>query len=91
MASPLRIYLSGSIRKGAADPRSPDHFWTRDDEEFIRANSGGPVELLNPAKTDISRQDFAINFGCDLYLVLPLPTSFLWMRGGRKASEWARR
>ena len=69
MARPLRIYLSGSIKKGAADPRSPDHFWTRDEEEFIRANAGGLVELLNPAKTDIRRQDFAINFGCDLHLV----------------------
>jgi len=69
MARPLRIYLSGSIRKGAADLRSPDHFWTRDDEEFIRANAGGSVELLNPAKTDIRRQDYAINFGCDLHLV----------------------
>lgn len=69
MTAPLRIYLSGSIRKGAGDPRSPDHFWTRENEEFIRANAGGPVELLNPAKTDIRRQDFALNFGCDLYLV----------------------
>jgi hypothetical protein len=69
MTAPLRIYLSGSVRKGAGDPRSPDHFWTREDEEFIRANAGGPVELLNPAKTDIRRQDFALNFGCDLHLV----------------------
>ncbi|PSJ36628.1 methyltransferase domain-containing protein [Allosphingosinicella deserti] len=67
--TPLRIYLSGSIRKGAGDPRSPDHFWTPDDEEFIRADVGVPVELLNPAKTDIRRQDFALNFGCDLHLV----------------------
>ena len=69
MAVPLRIYLSGSIRKGVGDPRSPDYFWTREDEEFIHANAGVPVELLNPAKTDIRRQDFALNFGCDLYLV----------------------
>ena len=27
------------------------------------------MELLNPAKTDIRRQDFALNFGCDLHLV----------------------
>lgn len=69
MTAPLRIYLSGSIRKGAADPRPADFFWTQEDEEYIRANAGGPVELLNPAKTDIRRQDFALNFGCDLYLV----------------------
>ena len=69
MTTPLRIYLSGSIRKGEGDLRSPDHFWTQEEEEFIRANAGGTVELLNPAKTDIRRQDFALNFGCDLYLV----------------------
>lgn len=69
MTRPLRIYLSGSIRKGADDSRSPDHFWTNEDEEFIRQNAGRPVELLNPSKTDINRQDFAINFGCDLHLV----------------------
>ncbi|MBH5392094.1 class I SAM-dependent methyltransferase [Bradyrhizobium diversitatis] len=69
MMRPLRIYLSGSIKKGAGDSRTPDHFWTREDEEFIRANAGRPVELLNPSKADIRRQDFAINFGCDLHLV----------------------
>lgn len=69
MARPLRIYLSGSIRKGAGDPRPPDHFWTREDEEAIRSGVGSPVELLNPAKTDIRRQDFGLNFGCDLHLV----------------------
>jgi hypothetical protein len=66
---PLRIYLSGSIRKGEGDLRSLDHFWTSADEDFIRQNAGRPVELLNPSKTDIRRQDFAINFGCDLHLV----------------------
>ena len=69
MSPPLRIYLSGSIKKGASDPRSPDHFWTTENEELIRRNAGQPVELLNPSRTDIRRQDFAINFGCDLYLV----------------------
>lgn len=66
---PLRIYLSGSIRKGTGDPRTPDYFWTREDEEAIRAGVGAPVELLNPAKTDVRRQDSGLNFGCDLHLV----------------------
>lgn len=69
MARPLRIYLSGSIRKGRGDPRSPDHFWTCEDEEVIRSGVGSPVELLNPAKTDVRRQDVGLNFGCDLHLV----------------------
>lgn len=70
MTKPLRIYLSGSIRKGSTDSRSDDHFWSERDEQFIREHAGVPqVELLNPAKTRIRRSDFALNFGCDLYLV----------------------
>jgi hypothetical protein len=70
MGGPLRIYLSGSIRKGDDDPRSDDHFWSEYDESFIRTNMGGvAVELLNPAKTSIRRADYALNFGCDVYLV----------------------
>ena len=68
-ARPLRVYLSGSIRKGSEDTRSTDHFWTPENEAFILANGGARIELLNPAKTDIRRQDFGLNFGCDLYLV----------------------
>lgn len=70
MKTSLRIYLSGSIRKGSTDPRSEDHFWSERDEQFIRDNAGvAAVELLNPAKTHIKRSDFGLNFGCDLYLV----------------------
>lgn len=69
MDEKLRIYLSGSIRKGDSDPRSDDYFWSERHEAFIETNAGGAVELLNPAKTDLRRTDFALNFGCDLYLV----------------------
>lgn len=70
MTKPLRIYLSGSIRKGSTDPRPSDHFWSPENEDFIRNNAGAQeVELLNPAKTQIRRTDYALNFGCDLYLV----------------------
>lgn len=68
-ARPLRVYLSGSIRKGSDDTRSSDNFWTADDEALILSKGGQRIELLNPAKTDIRRQDFGLNFGCDLYLV----------------------
>ncbi|RWC53042.1 hypothetical protein [Mesorhizobium sp.] len=70
MRRPLRIYLSGSIRKGAADLRSNDYFWSEGDEEYIRKNCGATdVELLNPAKITLERNDYALNFGCDLHLV----------------------
>jgi hypothetical protein len=67
---PLRVYLSGSIRKGHVDPRSPSHFWSEDDEaRIIDGLAPDSIELLNPAKTTISRSDVLSNFGCDLYLV----------------------
>jgi len=70
MSDTLRIYLSGSIRKGSADPRSDEHFWSEGDEATIRQGLlGQTVELLNPAKTHLHRNDFALNFGRDLYLV----------------------
>lgn len=65
----LRIYLSGSIKKGRTDPRPADSFWTEADEALILSRIAGPVELLNPAKTDIRRNDYFVNYGCDLYLV----------------------
>lgn len=66
----LRVYLSGSIKKGDDDRRSLDHFWSQANEEFIRrALSELRVEMLNPAKTAVRRSDYALNFGCDLHLV----------------------
>ena len=65
----FRIYLSGSIKKGLSDPRPEEAFWSPDDEDKIRKIVGEDVELLNPAKTDIRRNDFFLNYGCDLYLV----------------------
>jgi hypothetical protein len=63
------IYLSGSIRKGAADGRPDDYFWTKEDTDNILAWTLQRVRLLNPALTVIDRSDSRVNFGCDLYLV----------------------
>lgn len=65
----VRVYLCGSVKKGAADDRGEDDFWTSSHEEFILAEMPGSVELLNPSKTAISREDYFINFGCDIFLV----------------------
>ena len=65
----LRIYLSGSIQKGEEDPRSSDYFWTIEHEQNLISKIKAPVSLLNPAKTPIRRNNFYVNYGCDLYLV----------------------
>jgi hypothetical protein len=65
----LRIYLSGSIKKGRDDLRSPEYFWTTEDEDAIARLIPGDINLLNPSKTDIDRNDYFVNYGCDLYLV----------------------
>jgi hypothetical protein len=66
----LRVFLSGSIRKGPTDLRSSGHFWSEADEaRIIEGLAPDSVELLNPAKTIIRRSDVVSNFGCDLYLV----------------------
>jgi hypothetical protein len=69
MPNALRIYLSGSIKKGRADNRSGISFWSDSEEATIRRHIGADVVLLNPAKTSIRRQDYRANFGCDLHLV----------------------
>ena len=66
----VQVYLSGSIKKGDADNRSPDHFWTEADEAVLHTGVvGAELRLLNPAKTPIQRSDYRANFGCDLFLV----------------------
>lgn len=69
MRSKVRIYLSGSIKKGRLDERAKGEFWTALEEEKIRRLVRAETTLLNPAKSPISRGDYFSNYGCDLYLV----------------------
>lgn len=69
MSGVIKIYLSGSIKKGRTDNRGEDAFWSPAHEEEIRRLVIEPVVLLNPAKTSIKRNDYFVNYGCDLYLV----------------------
>src|ERR1700686_532988 len=66
----FRIYLSGSVRKGADDDRPSEHYWSDADEELIH-QALHPIEvvLLNPQKSGVDRSDARANFGWDLYLV----------------------
>lgn len=64
----LRVYLSGNISKGSADP--VDTSWTTEDERRIREGvTSCEVETLNPAHAPVSRGDPVANFGCDIYMV----------------------
>jgi hypothetical protein len=66
----VRIYLAGSVPKGASDRRGSDEFWSEEDERFILEGvEASQVKTLNPNASGISRADFYANFGCDLALV----------------------
>jgi hypothetical protein len=64
------VYLCGSIRKGSSDDRDPGNFWGDDEEKALLAPvRSAEVVTLNPARTDLRRNDYYANFGCDLHLV----------------------
>jgi hypothetical protein len=66
----LRVYLSGSIRKGSGDRRDPHTFWSPQDEgDLLRNVRSARVVALNPARTQLRRQDYRANYGADLHLV----------------------
>lgn len=68
--SELRVYLSGSIRKGSTDHRDPSTFWSPENEaELFRPVRSARIVALNPARTDLRRQDYRANYGADLHLV----------------------
>ena len=78
----IRIYLSGSIKKGEKD--ASQLYWTESDEEFIKKNiKDCRVELLNPATANIRRSDPFSNFGADLYLVTSSDFLMADLREGR--------
>jgi hypothetical protein len=79
----IRIYLSGSVKKGRDDNRNPSEFWTADDENFIFKKINLEVVLLNPSKSPISRNDYFVNYGCDLYLVESADVVLVDLRGER--------
>lgn len=65
----VRIYLCGSVKKGLRDERPETEFWSPEHELYIANALERKVELLNPSKTEISRRDYFVNFGCDIFLV----------------------
>lgn len=65
----MKIYLSGSVKKGSSDNRPSHSFWTPEDEMTIRNLISPDVVLMNPSKTSIRRTDYFANYGCDLLLV----------------------
>lgn len=70
MDKEIKIYLSGSIKKGTGDS-TKSYYWTSADEDYLRQDidSDYNVILLNPANAEVKRNDYYANFGCDLMLV----------------------
>ena len=70
MTSPaLQIYLSGSIKKGRFDTRSESEYWSSENEHEIARSINRSVVFLNPARTAIRRNDYFVNYGCDLFMI----------------------
>ncbi len=68
--SQLLVYLSGSIRKGSNDDRDSDNFWGDAEEKaLLQPVRSAKITTLNPARSDLRRNDYYANFGCDLHLV----------------------
>lgn len=80
MKDSARIYLCGSVKKGRDDKRSADEFWSEGDEERILNCLKSDVSLLNPSKTPICRQDYFVNFGCDIWLIQSADVLFADLR-----------
>jgi hypothetical protein len=66
---PVRVYLSGSVRRGVADERLDAAAWTATDEAEIRSVLGQDVIIYNPSSLPVDRSDWFAHFGCDLYYV----------------------
>lgn len=66
----VKVYLCGSIKKGASD-RINRKVWGPEEEDAIISSFGSEwnVELLNPATVGIKRVDSFNNFGGDMYYV----------------------
>lgn len=69
MPHPVNIYLCGSVKKGTSDKRGPEFFWTEEDESVLSDCFDNAPKLLNPSRSPISRSNFDVNFGCDMFLV----------------------
>lgn len=65
----VRIYLSGSIRKGDQDPRPESHFWTSANIEYLRLILPADVELLDPGDSRLSRRNYRENYVRDLTML----------------------
>jgi hypothetical protein len=65
----IKVYLSGSIKKGPSDTEK-EFYWTDSDVDYITSNLDTySVEILNPATAKVTRNDPFENFGCDAFLV----------------------
>lgn len=66
----LKIYLSGSTRKGESDNRGDDFFWSELDESKIKNHFKNlKVELFNPNNFNIDRSDPLLTYNTDLLYI----------------------
>jgi len=67
----IRIFLSGSVYKGAHDIRESEFFWSEAEEKMLKECIPGiSIILINPNKVVIDQSRYIERFRADLEMVL---------------------
>lgn len=65
--APIRVFLSGSVRKGDDDRRPQSNYWSEDEENRLRELiSNAELELLNPNKVAVDLSQSLDRFKIDI-------------------------
>lgn len=70
MSRGLKVFLSGSVRKGEGDLRPDECFWSEADERILKAGVGKDGEILNPNTIKIPRYLHRERFTADMEMLL---------------------
>lgn len=66
----IKIFLSGSVKKGENDKRSDEFFWSDEEELLLKNSVEGYVEILNPNTIKIPKYLSRERFVADMEMLL---------------------
>lgn len=65
----LKIFLSGSVKKGEKDQRSEEFFWSEEEEKMFKQHLGENIEILNPNLMEIPKYRYRERFAKDIEML----------------------